>query len=77
MMDWPDRGRKRGYWINILVAIDQGIGTLIGIDADETISSYVGRTHYGDWQMRLIDTIFKVLTGEHDHCLNNIEREYL
>jgi hypothetical protein len=46
-MNWPNRGRKRGYFINILVGIDQGIGTLFGIDADETISSYTGRSYPG------------------------------
>lgn len=72
-MNWPNRGRLRGYWLNILVGLDQSIGTLFGIDADETISSYIGRKHPGDWQERVINWIFKTLTGEEDHCKNSIE----
>lgn len=69
--------RQRSYWLNILVGIDQGVGTLFGIDADETISSYVSRNYHGKWPERVIDWIFLHLTGERNHCLNNIEREYL
>jgi hypothetical protein len=70
---WPDRGRKRSYWRNILVGVDQGIGTWWGIDCDETVSSYIGRTAYDSWRRKLIDWIFLKITGEKNHCLNNIE----
>jgi hypothetical protein len=69
--------RTRPYFTNILVGLDQFVGTLFGIDADETISSYCGRTKMGRWQQRLIDWIFLQLTGEQDHCLNNIEKQFL
>lgn len=73
MISWPDRGRKRGYWVNIALGIDQGAGTWFGIDADECISSYVGRELYHSWQRIFIDWIFLKLTGEKDHCLKSIE----
>jgi len=76
-MTWPDRGRKRGYGKNVLLGIDQLAATLIGIDCDESLSSYAGRKHYGEWQQKTIDWIFLKLVGETDHCLNNIEKEYL
>ena len=69
--------RKRPYWRNILVGLDQFVGTLFGIDADETISSYVGRNYHGRWQERCIDWLFLHLTGERNHCINNIEKDYL
>jgi hypothetical protein len=72
-MIWPDRGRRRDYWLNILLGLDQGLGTWIGIDADESISSYVGRTMPGSRLERAINWMFDRLTGEKDHCLANIE----
>ena len=80
MIAWlklPDRGRQRGYWHNVLMGIDQGIGTWFGIDADETISSYIGRNCYGRWQQRLIDWVFYRVTGQRDHCLKSIEKRFL
>jgi exosortase/archaeosortase family protein len=70
---WPDRDRQRGYFLNILLGIDQSLGTLIGIDADESISSYVGRTMHGSRTERVIDWVFEHFFGERDHCLANIE----
>lgn len=72
-MNWPDRGRLRGYWVNILLGWDQSFGTFFGIDADECISSYVGRTYKGKWQEKIIDWIFLKITGEINHCQNSIE----
>ena len=72
--------------MNILVALDQLIGAFFFIDADdsifglasdETISSYVGRKYHGKWQERLINWIMLHITGEKDHCANNIEKQYL
>lgn len=68
-----NKGRKRGYWLNVLLGIDQGIGTWLGIDADESISSYVGRCHTGEWQEKVIDWIMLKLTGEENHCKKSIE----
>lgn len=74
MSSWfePDRGRKRGYWHNVLMGIDQGVGTWFGIDADETISSYIGRTHAGTWQETVINWIMYHVTGKTNHCKNSI-----
>jgi hypothetical protein len=60
---------KRGYWANILVGLDQCVGTFIGIDADETISSYVGRNYPGTWKEQLINWLF----NDPNHCKNSIE----
>jgi len=72
-MTWPNRGRRREYYVNIALGIDQGIGTWFGIDADESISSYVGRTAMGSRRQKVIDWIFNKLNGEENHCFNNIE----
>lgn len=75
-MSWPDKGRRRGYWLNIALGIDQGLGTWCGIDADESISSYVGRTAMGSWRQKAIDWIFLKLAGEENHCFNSIELQF-
>jgi len=72
-MSWPDRGRKRGYWENILLGIDQGAGTWFGIDADESISSYLGRVRPNSFLCKLVDWVFEAVTGEKNHCLKNVE----
>ena len=75
----------RPYWKNVLVAIDCLIGAVGGINATdglfgfrncETISSFVGRKHMGEWQQISIDKVMYFLTGEDDHCLNSIEQDY-
>jgi len=71
---FPDRGRKRGYFHNIVMAVDQFIGTLGGIDADESISSYLGRVKYDSFARKAIDAFFKTFFGEDNHCLNSIEK---
>ena len=73
----PDRGRKRGYFKNIALALDQSAGSLFGIDADESISSYCGRNHMGQWQQICIDWLALHLCNESNHCLNSIEKQYL
>ena len=65
----PDRGRKRGYIKNILVGWDQSLGTWWGIDADETISSYVGQHHPHSYKEAFINWLF----NNPNHCKNNIE----
>ena len=66
----PNRGRKRGYWLNILVGLDQFVGTLWGIDADETISSYVGRKHPHSYKEAFINWLF----SNPNHCKESIEK---
>jgi hypothetical protein len=60
---------KRPYFQNVLVGLDQFVGTLFGIDADETISSFVGRNYPGTWKEKLINWVFQ----DPNHCQNNIE----
>jgi len=60
---------KRSYWKNILVGLDQFVGTIFGIDADETISSYVGRRHPGTRRERFLNWLF----NDPNHCRDNIE----
>lgn len=69
----------RRYLLNFLVSLDQ-LGNVIlgGDDPDETISSAVGRKAQDGrrWAIlaaRMIDWAFLRLTGEKDHCRNNIE----
>ena len=77
---------KRPYWKNVLVAIDCLLGAIGGINASgglfgfrncEMISSFVGRNYHLKWQEKAIDWIFLHLTGEKDHCLNSIEKDYV
>lgn len=77
---------KRTYWKNVLVAIDCLIGAVGGINATnglfgfrncETISSFVGRNYHGRWPERAINWFFLMVMGERDHCLNNIENDYV
>lgn len=76
-MHWPNRGRKQEYVTNILLGFDQLTGTFFGIDCDESISSYIGRTRMGSFLQKTIDTVFLVLTGVNNHCLNSIERSFV
>lgn len=62
---------KKYLW-NLLLALDQGINTLLGGDPDETISSRAGKAmlkgkRWGCVLCRLLDAL------EKDHCINNIE----
>ena len=68
---------KHGYWFNILIGMDQFVGTLFGIDADLTISGWVGYKYPRTWMERALDGIF----GK-GHCQSSIEwdivkRDYL
>jgi hypothetical protein len=55
------------YFKNILIGLDQGVGTLFGIPNDETISSYAYRTKK-KWLITTIDFMF----GK-GHCKNSLE----
>lgn len=63
----------------VLVAFDQLMGVFLFNTPfeDETISSYVGRTYHGKWQEECIDAVFLKLTGKSNHCVNNIEQQFL
>lgn len=60
------------YIRNILVALDQLLGAICGLDPDESISSYCGkRQQYGHkYPAVIIDFFF----GK-GHCLRNIEKD--
>jgi hypothetical protein len=60
--------RKRGYFKNILVGADQAVGTLFGIDADYTISAYVG-LNGPKWAEKVINVLFQ----DPMHCQNSVE----
>lgn len=67
----------RRYIKNILIAIDQLIGAICGLDPDETISSFLGKTQRGDFGRTakvvffpfrfIVDFIFRIL-GDENHC---------
>ena len=59
--------------MHILIGLDQGVGTLFGIDADETISSYLGREHPLSWRTKFVDWLWYIGTGERNHCINSVE----
>jgi hypothetical protein len=59
---------QRSYLQNVLVGLDQFVGTLFGIDADITISSHVG-TNGPKWAERIINWLF----NDPNHCKKNVE----
>lgn len=64
----------------LLVALDQLGNTLFDGDPDETISSRVGKAALNGkrWALvaeHLINALFLAVTGERDHCRNNIEAD--
>lgn len=66
------------YIRNLLISIDQLGNALGGGDADETISSRVGKAALAGrrWALlmeRVIDWLFLQVTGERDHCRASIE----
>ena len=75
----------RAYLLNVAVAVDQLASALTGGAADETISSRLGKAQRGDygpwWQAStaplrwLVDGLFRLLTGQQDHCRVHIEED--
>lgn len=69
------------YLRNILIALDQLVGVLLGgNNPDETISSAVGRKAASGrrWAIAaegVIDAFFAVALGQRHHCANNIEAQ--
>ena len=60
------------YLLNVLIAIDQVGTALLGGYPDETMSSYAYRLkqqgkRFG-FMADVIDTIFLLLVGQHNHC---------
>lgn len=71
-MEHKSRTRK------LLISIDQFFAVLVyDTYEDETLSSYVGRKKMGKWPQKAIDWVFHRLTGEREHCLNNIEQQFV
>lgn len=67
----------RRYLLNVAIAVDQLINTILRGRPDETISSRVGRNAMeGDrWALiaeKVINFIFDRL-GDYNHCRNRIE----
>ena len=48
------RGLGCGYFQNILIGLDQFIGTIFGIPADITISGWVGYRYPGSWMEKFM-----------------------
>jgi len=71
------RNKREKYRGNILIGIDQLGSTILGINADETISSHLGKCERGDfpypWWGRPVHAILeKVDPG---HCKAAIEED--
>lgn len=64
----PDRGRQYPYRYNVLIGLDQFVGTLWGISCDETISSWIGRNKPNGWIAKVINWLF----NDPNHCKNSI-----
>ena len=58
----------KAYFWNILIGLDQFLGTLFGIPADITVSGWVGYKYPDTWMERLLDAVF----GK-GHCKDSIE----
>ncbi|MCW2242276.1 hypothetical protein [Azospirillum canadense] len=75
----------RAFLLNLAVAVDQLASALTGGAADETISSRLGKAQRGDYGPRwrtataplrwLVDALFRLLTGQPDHCRTHIEED--
>ena len=64
----PNRGRRYSYRLNILVGLDQFVGTLWGINCDETISGWIGRNKPNSWIAKFINWLFR----DPNHCAKAI-----
>lgn len=71
--------RKHGYWLNLLVGVDQLLNALFGGDCDETVSSRIGRLklrHNGNipWSYpvpKLLEYLLNKI--DNNHCTKVIE----
>ena len=70
--------QDKSYILKILLALDRLLAVLIYNAYDEeTVSCFVGRTMHGSWQESVIDWVFARITGEKNHCLNNVEARFV
>ena len=70
--------KDKSYGLKILLALDRLLAVLIYNAYDEeTVSCFVGRTMHGSWQETAINELFQLITGEKDHCLNNVEERFV
>jgi hypothetical protein len=69
------------YFVNLFLAADQLVNTIVGGDPDETISSRVGKCQRGDyglamlvlgWILAIVVNIIFIWQGW-DHCRRSIE----
>ncbi len=61
--------KQQGYFKNLLIGLDQFVGTIFGIPADITISGWVGYHYPGSWYEKAINFVFQ----DENHCKNSIE----
>lgn len=70
--------KDKSYTLKILLALDRLLAVILYNAYDEeTVSCYVGRTMHGSWQESVIDWVFARITGEKNHCLNNVEARFV
>lgn len=64
------------YIGNILVAIDQFVGTLVGLDPDETISSFLGKNREKWWARHIVYILDSIDNRHTTKYLENDEGSY-
>lgn len=70
--------QDKSYILKILLALDRLLAVLLYNAYDEeTVSCFVGRTMHGSWQEAAINGLFQLITGEKNHCLNNVEERFV
>ncbi len=69
----------RQYFLNMLMAFDQFISTVLGGHPDDTVSQRLGRAYLGGsesvillFSMRMVDKLAKILAGEDQHCIRSL-----
>lgn len=65
------------YLVNLIMALDQFVSTLLGGHPDDTVSQRLGRAHIAGvfWTEPfrvLLDAVAFVLAGEMNHCLSSL-----
>ena len=68
---------KINYWLNLLEAIDQVLGAMVGIPCDISISGWVGYRYHGTWMERAINWWAQRLGDGPNHCYRSIEWDIL
>lgn len=67
------------YLLNVAIAADQFVNTVLGGQPDETMSSRAWRNSlkgywYAKWSVKILDTVFGWL-GDSNHCKTSYENE--